>query len=320
MKVENKFYTTDYQITSPYFKSDYPQKIMVASDVHFQTRVSKDIFRMLVKYAEEIKPDIIVMPGDQIEIIDFIDDSENKEFFESIIRRLSEIAPVVMIPGNHEIKNFSKENFKSRLNEDDTINLKALRYFDSLNKINNVYFLNNEQITLKGATFLGFSPRLSSYKKINDKKVEEEFIEDYIKSGLKMLADSYNILLTHSPLQISSNGVFNSIPDFKELTDLVITGHFHDGYLPKKLDKLLGNTNAGLFFTPLVAPYPGILCRGVHDFGRGYLFISQGYRKWTADIPLFNAFEKITANDVEKLIISSGNKDVIQTPTYKPFK
>ena len=126
---------------------------------------------------------------------------------------------------------------------------------------------------------MGFSPRLSSYQKMNDKKVEEEFIEDYIKSGLKMLADSYNILLTHSPLQISRNGVFNAILDFKELTDLVITGHFHDGYLPKKLDKLLGNTNAGLFFTPLVAPYPGILCRGVHDFGRGYLFISQGFRK-----------------------------------------
>ena len=319
MKVENKFYSTDYQITSPYFKSDIPEKIMVASDVHFQIRVSKDIFRMLVRYAEEVNPDIIVMPGDQIEIIDFIDDSENKEFFESIIRRLSEIAPVVMIPGNHEIKNFSKENFKNRLNEDDTINLKALRYFDSLNKIKNVYFLNNEQVTLKGATFLGFSPRLSSYQKMNDKKVEEEFVEDYIKSGLKMLADSYNILLTHSPLQISSNGVFNSITDFKELTDLVITGHFHDGYLPKKLDKLLGNTNAGLFFTPLVAPYPGILCRGVHDFGRGYLFISQGFRKWTADIPLFNAFEKITANDVEKLILSNGNKNVIQTPTYKPF-
>ena len=319
MKVDDKFYTTDYQITSPYFKSDIPEKIMVASDVHFQIRVSKDIFRMLVRYAEEVNPDIIVMPGDQIEIIDFIDDSENKEFFEGIIRRLSEIAPVVMIPGNHEIKNFSKENFKNRLNEDDTINLKALRYFDSLNKIKNVYFLNNEQVTLKGATFLGFSPRLSSYQKMNDKRVEEEFVEDYIKSGLKMLADSYNILLTHSPLQISSNGVFNAIPDFKELTDLVITGHFHDGYLPKKLDKLLGNTNAGLFFTPLVAPYPGILCRGVHDFGRGYLFISQGYRKWTADIPLFNAFEKITANDVEKLILSNGNKNVIQTPTYKPF-
>jgi len=319
MKVENKFYATDYQITTPYFKNDLPEKIMVASDIHYQTRVSRDIFRMLVKYAQEIKPDIIVIPGDIIETIDFIDSSENKEFFESIIKQLSEIAPVVIIPGNHEIKNFSKENFKNRLDIDNTINLKALRYFDSLNKFKNVYFLNNEQITLKGATFLGFSPRLSSYQKMNDKKVEEEFIEDYIKSGLKMAEEAYNVLLTHSPLQISSNGVFNSITDFKELTDLVITGHFHDGYLPKMLDKMLINTNAGLFFTPLVAPFPGILCRGVHDFGRGYLFISQGFRKWTADIGLFNAFEKITANDVESIIISKGLKSLSETPSYKPF-
>ena len=66
-----------------------------------------------------------------------------------------------------------------------------------------------------------------------------------------------------------------------------------------------------MFFTPLVGPYPGIRCRGVHDFGRGYIFISQGFRKWTADIALFNAFEKITANDVEQLIVS--NPDLLKT-------
>lgn len=320
MEVKDKFYATDYEVTTPYFKSDYPQKIMVASDIHYQTNVSKDIFRMLVQYAQETKPDFIIMPGDQIETIDFIDNTENKEFFESIIRGLSEVAPVIMIPGNHEIKNFSKENFNKRLDKNnDEVNIKAMKYFDSLNKYNNVYFLNNEQITINGTTFLGFSPRLSSYQKINDQKTEEEFIEDYLKSGLKMAEDAYNVLLTHSPLQLTSNGVLSSIPDFDNLTDLVITGHLHDGYLPKSFDKTFGGTNAGLFFTPLVAPYPGILCRGVHDFGRGYLFVSQGYRKWTADIALFNAFERITANDVEDLIIKNGFKNVSEASTSKPY-
>ena len=319
MNPEKKFYATDYEITTPYFKNDVPLKILNAADVHYQPSVSKDLFRMLVKYAEEIKPDIIVMPGDQVETIDFIDNTENKEFFESIIKGLSEVAPVVMIPGNHEIKDSRKDNYRSKLEADNEVNLKAINYFDSLNKIKNVYFLNNEQVELKGATFLGFNPRISSYQKINDKKIEEEFIEDYIKSGLKMANDGYNILLTHSPLQITREGVFNSIPDFGNLTDLVITGHFHDGYLPKKLDGLLGKSNVGLFFTPLIAPYPGIICRGIHDFGRGYLFISQGYRKWTADISLFNAFEKITANDVEKIIVANGSKGLIESPTYKPY-
>ena len=321
MNVEKKFYVTDYQMITPYFKSDFPQKIMVASDIHYQARVSRDLFRMLVRYARETNPDFIVMPGDQIEVIDFIDDTNNKEFFESIIRELSEIAPVIMIPGNHEIKNFSRESFKNRLDTDNnSINIKALKYFDSLNKIKNVYFLNNEQITLNGATFLGFSPRLSSYQKTNDKRVEEEVVEDYLKSGLKMVEEAYNVLLTHSPLQITSDGVFNAIPDFTNLTDLVITGHFHDGYLPKRLDKFVGKSNAGLFFTPLIAPYPGIICRGVHDFGRGYLFVSQGYRKWTADIPIFNAFEKLTANDVENIIIANGLDKSFESKSYKPYK
>ena len=320
MKSENKFYTTEYNISTPYFKSDFPQKIMVASDVHYQPSVSRDLFRTLVRYAQETNPDFIVMPGDQIETIDFIDNTYNKEFFESIIKQMAEIAPVIMIPGNHEIKDFSPKNFSNRLNTNkNDINTKALNYLDSLNKINNVYFLNNEQTTIKGATFLGFNPRLSSYQKMNDKRIEEEFIEDYIKSGLKMAEDAYNILLNHSPLQITSDGVLNAIPDFNNVTDLVISGHFHDGYLPKKLDKPLGKTNTGLFFTPLIAPYPGVICRGVHDFGRGYLFVSQGYRKWTADMAIFNAFEQITANDVESLTLSNGEKSVSELATHKPF-
>ena len=93
----------------------------------------------------------------------------------------------------------------------------------------------------------------------------------------------------------------------------------HDGYLPKRLDGLLGKTNAGLFLTPLVAPYPGLLCRGVHDFGRGYLFISQGYRKWTPDMAICNAFERITANDIENLTIKNGDNKDIEFSEEKPY-
>lgn len=105
-------------------------------------------------------------------------------------------------------------------------------------------------------------------------------------------------------LLIKNKSVQNSISDFKK-TDLVVSEYLHDGYMPKVLDKYLGNTSAGLFFTPKALPYPGIWCRGVHDFGRGYIFISQGFRKWTPDLKIFNAFEKFSANDVERLIIAN---------------
>lgn len=292
-------------IASPYFKSN-TSKILVASDIHYHPHVDKHLYELLVEYSRETSPDFIIMPGDLIETIDFIDDSGEKSFFDKIIRELSEVAPLIIVPGNHDIGFFGKEKFVNRLNSKQERNQKSLRYFESLNKIKDVYFLDNEQTTIKGMTFLGFSPRLATYLKKGDEKTNEEFIEDYLKSGLKMAEADYNVLLTHSPVLLSEPLVKTSLDDLNHLSDLVVTGHLHDGYLPKSFDKLLGNTNSGLFITPLVAPIPGMICRGVHDFGRGYLFVSQGFRKWTADIGLFNAFQTITANDIEEIYLKNS--------------
>lgn len=298
----DKFYSETEIITSPYFIGNSASEIVVSSDIHYHPNVDKELYKLLVKYCRETNPDFIVMPGDLIETINFIDDLKEREFFERIIRELAEVCPVIIVPGNHEIGNFDVDKVANRNYSDNT---KAINYLSSLNKIKNVYFLNNEQVSINGMTFLGFNPRLATYLKKGDKRTNDMFIEDYLKSGLKMAEDDYNVLLTHSPIILSDSEVVKSVEDFNSLTDLVISGHLHDGYLPKKLDKLLGNTSTGLFFTPLVVPVPGMICRGVHNFGRGYLFISQGFRKYTADIGLFNAFEKITANDVERLIITN---------------
>ena len=301
-----KFFSETEIISSPYFKGDKVLDVVVASDIHYHSNVDKEIYKLLVKYCRETNPDFIIMPGDLIETINFIDITTEKNFFEWIIRSLAEVAPVIIVPGNHEMGDFE---VGKALNKNYSVNTKTLNYLASLNKIKNVYYLNNEQTSIKGATFLGFNPGIATYLKKDNKATNDIFIEDYLKSGLKMAESEYNILLTHSPILLNNQSVVDNISDLQNLTDLVITGHLHDGYLPKKFDKLLGKTNVGLFMTPLVAPIPGMLCRGVHDFGRGYLFISQGFRKYTADIGLFNAFEKITANYVEKLIIT--NSDII---------
>lgn len=302
-----KFYSETELISSYYYKSDKASSMVVASDIHYHPNVDKEIFKLLVKYVRETKPDFVLMPGDQIETIGFIDSPEERSFFEGIIQAIAEVAPVIIVPGNHEIGNFEANNHFSR---DYVFNNKAIKYFESLNRFKNVYFLNNEQTKIKDIMFLGFNPRLATYLKKNDERANAAFLEDYLKSGLKMAEGDYNILLTHNPILLNNDSVVQGISDFK-ITDLVVTGHLHDGYMPKFLDKYLGNTNAGLFFTPKIAPYPGIWCRGIHDFGRGYIFISQGFRKWTADLALFNAFEKFTANDVEKLIIS--NPDMVKS-------
>ncbi len=288
-KIQKKFFEEEYMLTSYHYKSDKELNILTVGDLHYHENVDKQIFKMLVCHVIETKPDFIVIPGDLIETKKFLNNAKEREFFESLIKEMGEIAPVIIIPGNHEIANFN-----TKFNRDDESNI--LKYMDSLNKFKNIYFLNNEKVNFGNIVFFGFNPRLEYYLKYGSRKGKEIIRDDYLKSGLRMAEADYNILLSHLPPE-----------DFIDLdkTDLVIAGHWHDGYLPKKLDRFLGNTNAGLFFTPLRKPFPGIVCRGVHDFGRGYLFITQGFRKWTADIKLFNAFEKITANDVEKLIIKN---------------
>ena len=117
----------------------------------------------------------------------------------------------------------------------------------------------------------------------------------------------YNVLLTHNPLPLTKNDTYKSINDFN-YTDLVISGHFHDGYLPKFLDSRVLDTKKGLFFYPWMMPHNGTMCRGIQDFGRGKLFVSQGFRTWNADILLFNLFEKICANDVEEITLTKRLK------------
>ena len=80
-----KIYSETHEIASPYFLGDVSSKILVASDIHYHLHVSKKSFLSLVQYCREIKPDFVVMPGDLIETIDFIDNYKEREFFEGII-------------------------------------------------------------------------------------------------------------------------------------------------------------------------------------------------------------------------------------------
>lgn len=321
MKIENKFYTRRYDLNLPYFRNIESKNILVISDIHYQPNVSKELFLILLKYIQLNRPNYIVIPGDIFESNTFFDNKEALQFFEYFIRSMGEFAPVIIVPGNHDMGNFTPKNFKNRLDSSTSpINIQIINYLESLNKYKNVYFLNNYSVNFNDATFYGFNPSIGSYLKNNDRKTADEFIEDYIKSGLRMTEDKFNILLTHSPVQLTNKYVYSNITDFNKLTDIAIAGHLHDGYLPKCLDRIFGDTNIGLFITPLVTPYPGLVCRGIHEYGRGYLMVSQGFRKWTADVEIMNALEKISANDIETINISNGDQSkILRINETKPF-
>ncbi len=299
---KNKFYEEKYTLPSIYYTLD-DKRLAVMSDIHFHPHVDKELYKLLILYASITNPDYIIMPGDQIETNSFIDNEKERIFFENFIRSLAEICPVIMIPGNHEIHNLEVRTYFRKNSKE---NMKGINYFESLNRINNVYFLNNVQLNLDGINFLGFSPSIDTYLKKTKHSIHK-FMEEYTDVGFNVKSDEYNILLTHNSLPLTINDTYKMVDDFK-YTDLVISGHWHDGYLPKFMDRKFKDTKQGLFLYPLMSPHCGIICRGMHNFERGSLFVSQGFRTWNADILLFNLFEKICANDVEEITLTKKLK------------
>lgn len=284
-------------IKSSFFNGKDDKEILVIADLHYHKHAQKDILNLIIKHVRLNNPDYIVMPGDIFDTEKFLNYSDVKEYFEYFISALAEVCPVILVPGNHDIASFDIKSFFNRKRHD---NEKIIKYFESLNKIKNIYFLNNEYEKIKDLTFYGFNPRLETYLIKKNQMVDELFIEDYQNTNFKLKDNEYNILVNHSPLPLFNENINNNIKDFSKY-DLAITGHFHDGYMPKSLDAYFKDTDIGFFFLPLMCPYPGVKCRGVHPFGRGYVFISQGFRKWNSDIFLFNLFDKFTAHDVETL-------------------
>ncbi len=322
MNIKNKLYETNYDIVIPSLKSDSSVRILNLADLHYQKSIKKSLFIQIIEYARETNPNIIVMPGDLIETIDFINDAYEKSFFEWFMITLSDIAPVIIVPGNHEVRDSSREKFKNRyIDSKDNKNEIAMSYFYELDKkVDNIHFLDNSSITIEGINFFGFNLPMESYVILNNREVGQKIIEEYHKCKFKMKKGKCNVLVAHSPSYLLNSDVFNSIPEFSDCVDLVITAHLHDGYMPKIFDKTLGKTNVGLFFTPYIPFYRGTVCRGVHEFGRGYLIILQGYRKWTADHPVMNTLEKVSVNDIENIILNPGKEKSYKTTTRKPYK
>lgn len=283
---KRKLSIEEYLISSSHLKRDKEIKLAVIGDLHYHKNVVKDIYLNLLKLLKEMKPDFILLPGDLIETKEVIKEEKEKKYLKELLLNISKICPLIISPGNHE-----KDDFY--LNKS-FLNVSAIDFFEELSKYKNIYFLNNKQIKINNIMFLGLNPSLDYYYNYNKKESVDTIKKDYLDSKLAMNESDFNILLSHiTPKEFKD----------KNKTDLTISAHWHDGYLPKVFDKFFSKTNVGLFTTPHISPFPGILCRGIHDFGRGKLVIAQGFRKMTADNKVFNFLEKKVHNDIELIRI-----------------
>lgn len=190
------------------------KKICLLSDIHYNVNFNEKIFEEIINSVKRNNPDYICIVGDIIDDAAIL--TKNLKPLMDFIRTLATLSQVIITMGNHEIK---KEEYN------------ALDWFLNLNKIENVYFLNNRNLIRDDICFIGLNLSNKYYKKENNNIFVKEFNEN-----VNVTNAYYNILLCHSPINILKNLTLNNCSGIYKI-DLILSGHMHNGLVLKCFDK-----------------------------------------------------------------------------------
>ena len=142
-----------------------------------------------------------------------------------------------------------------------------------------MHLLDNKKYSDGEIAFYGYTLPYDYYNNPNGFEYEGELIRDFQANMPSIEEGTYNILLCHSPMRILNDDVINGIPSLKN-TDIVLSGHMHNGMLFDFMDKMIKG-HKGLI-APNKSLFPdntrGIICKEV-DGKKIYLVITGGVTK-----------------------------------------
>lgn len=239
-------------------------KIACVSDLHARR------YDIVLNALKRIAPDVILLPGDIVEIaVDYL--SERNRHGLEFLEECSKLAPTYYTYGNHELYHSHAAKGRSKI-PDKTLEKQYRELIRSygVTILNDTYTdidIPNQNICI-GGVVCGWDKDPSS----NKKEINLVFLNEFSN-----IYDKYKILLCHYP---------HYYPKYlKDLNlDLVLAGHAHGGQW-----RIFGR---GVF-----APHQGLFPKytsGVHD---GKLIISRGATNNAKPIPrFFNPCEVIEIN------------------------
>ena len=213
----NRFHITRYKIYDKRVKKNF--KVLVMSDLHYNFFTKSKSLDNILRKVKEVNPDYIFFPGDFLDFQDVFYNKERLLIMRLWLKQLVSVAPLFICLGNHEYYslNCTNNNF---LND----------YINELNKINGVYFLNNDSFSDDNINITGLNLSREYYSITKDNI--RLYCEDkrVLLSELKVLntnidKNKINILLEHSPIYLSDKDVLPRLKDY----DYHICGHMHNG-------------------------------------------------------------------------------------------
>lgn len=196
-------------------------------DIHYNETTSTKKLEY-IKYAiEDAHPDYIFITGDLLDRPKITKNKEKIKLLVSWLNSLGNIAKVFISLGNHDI--ILEEDYK---------------FFNKLNDINNIYVLNNQSYEDKNIFISGFTLPTNYYYN-TEKHEDENALLETLQNNFNLVTNlpkkKYKVALIHSPILLSEKKVVEKLKEY----DLILSGHMHNGLIPRILDKIIKN-NYGL--------------------------------------------------------------------------
>lgn len=196
-------------------------------DIHYNETTSAKKLEY-IKYAiEDAHPDYIFITGDLLDRPKITKNKEKIKLLVSWLNSLGNIAKVFISLGNHDI--ILEEDYK---------------FFNKLNDINNIYVLNNQSYEDENVFISGFTLPTNYYYNI-EKHEDEDALLETLQNNFNLVTNlpkkKYKVALIHSPILLSEKKVIEKLKEY----DLVLSGHMHNGLIPRILDKII-KKNYGL--------------------------------------------------------------------------
>ena len=254
--------------------SNYNKTIAIFADIHYSKNYPLQILDDIIQNIQKNKPDYICIPGDIIDDASVLKTEEISKLID-FFKELSFIAPLILSYGNHDevTIRFHKSKYED-----------TSKFFHSLNKMNQIYFLDNKNLLCDSLNFIGYHPNYTYFESKEKTKLENiDQIEKLI------IPNKCNILLCHSPIQILN---------YPLKVNYILSGHMHNGLVLAKENK----KNWGLV-GPYSTPFPK-LSRGTIQKEDVTLIITGGAKKISnSSSILLRPLNKIYPIEIDYLII-----------------
>lgn len=227
-------------------KSDI--NIIHISDIHYSKNVSIKKLNLILNKIKTLKPDYIVITGDTIDSTISIDSNKNTEIIINFLEKLTNISKVIVSLGNHDFYKYV---------DNEIVFDYPKEFWDKVDKIPNLYLLNNKIYKNDEIEFFGYSqPKDFYWSNIKEEENEKVILDDLIDKKIFLNKSNVpKIGLIHAPSCMKHERIIEKLKNF----DIILSGHMHNGCVFPIIDELWKSDRGFISASKKLLPYN---CRG----------------------------------------------------------